>query len=183
MTRLVHLGVLLVCILALPQAAWPQASAGLAVGVIDMQRILRESIAVTQLSEEVEAMRKTYRDKLEAGEKVIREADVSLARERDELDAQAYAQRRRSLELDATTLQRDFQERMRDLDKLFRQSMAQIQQNLTRIAQEVATEHSLDLVLAKATVVLVKPDLEVTDEVLQRLNQQLPKVILPEEAN
>ncbi|HMB75056.1 MAG TPA: OmpH family outer membrane protein [Kiloniellaceae bacterium] len=171
------------CLVAWSGHGAAQTENGLAVGVIDMQRVLRESVAVTRLSERVETMRRTYRDELEAGEKVIREADVSLARERDELDSQTYAQRRRSLELDATTLQREFQERMRDLDKLFRQSMAQVQQNLTRIAQEIATEHGLDLVLAKATVVLVKPEFEFTDEVLQRLNEQMPEILLPEETN
>lgn len=160
--------------------AFAQSDDTLSIGVIDMQRVLRESVAVTRLSEQVEAKRRVYRDELEAGEKVIREADVSLARERGELDEQTYAQRRRSLELDATTLQREFQERMRELDKIFRQSMAQIQQRLTRIAQEAATEHELDLVLAKATVVLVKPDLEITEEVLRQLNGELPEVVLPE---
>jgi outer membrane protein len=169
------------CLLMLPGPVLSQSAEGLAVGVIDMQRVLRESVAVTRLSEEVEELRRTYRDELEAGEKVIREADVSLAREREELDAQSYAQRRRSLELDATTLQREFQERMRDLDKVFRQSMAQIQQHLTRIAQEIATDHGLDLVLAKATVVLVKPEFEFTDDVLLRLNSEMPQVVLPTE--
>ena len=183
MTKRTALAALALCFFLLPGPVLSQTGGGLAIGVIDMQRVLRESVAVTRLSERVEAMRKTYRDEQEAGEKVIRDADVALARERDELDAQTYAQRRRSLELDATTLQRDFQERMRDLDKLFRQSMAQIQQSLTRIAQEIATEHGLDLVLAKATLVLVKPDLEFTDEVLQRLNSQLPEVVLPGESN
>jgi len=108
---------------------------------------------------------------------------VSLARERADLDPAVYAQRRRSLELEATTLQREFQERMRALDKVFRQSMAQIQQLLTLIAQEIAAERGLDLVLAKATVVLVKPELEFTEDALRRLNSQLPEVVLPDIKN
>jgi outer membrane protein len=163
---------------SLRQAA-AQDAGNVAIGVVDMQRVLRESIAVTRLSEQLEAMRKGYRSELEEGEEVIREADVSLARERAGLDSEIYAQRRRKLELEATTLQREFQERMRGLDKVFRQSMAQIQQLLTLIAREIATERGLDLVLAKATVVLVKPELEFTEDALQRLNSQLPEVVLP----
>jgi Skp family chaperone for outer membrane proteins len=58
--------------------------------------------------------------------------------------------------------------------------MAQIQQQLTLVTQEIAAERKLDIVLAKATIVLVRPELELTDAALALLNQRLPRVQLPE---
>ena len=131
------------------------------------------------LSENVEAVRSDHQVALRDGEREIREADRNLAIERTQLNPSVYAQKRRALELQATTLQRSYREKMRAVDTTFRQGLAQIQQQLTLITQEIAAERGLDLVLAKATVVLVRPDLEITDDALLRLNERLPEVRLP----
>ena len=129
--------------------------------------------------DELEGLRIQHQSELREGERHIREADRSLALERANLEPSDYAQKRRELELQATTLQREFQQKMRAADATFRQGMAQIQEQLTLVAQEIAAERKLDIVLAKATIVLVRPELEITDAALARLNQRMPRVRLP----
>ena len=146
------------------------------IGVIDMQRILRESIAVQALSSQIEALRDAYQAELREQEEKFREDDRELSRLRATFTPEFYGQRRSELEKRAAELQRNFQERKKELDKLFGQGMAQVQQVLIRVSQEIATEKGLDLLLAKSTVVLVKPDLEITEEALARLNSNLPQV-------
>ncbi len=149
------------------------------VGVIDLQQILRESVAVKKLSREVETLRARYQDDLDREEAAFREADLQLARERSELSPEVFDQRRRELESKAAALQRDFQVRKKQLDQIFGKGMAQIQQVLLQVSQDIAAERGLDLLFAKATVVLVKPDLEITNEALARLNAQISEVEIP----
>ncbi len=162
-----------------PLAAAAQETRIPQVGVIDLQRILRESSAVKKLSREVETLRARYQDDLVREEAAFREADHQLARVRSELSPEVYDQRRRELESKAAALQRDFQERKKQLDQIFGKGMSQIQQVLLQVSQEIAAERGLDLLFAKATVVLVKPDLEITNEALARLNAQLAEVEIP----
>ncbi len=150
------------------------------IGVVDIQRILRESKALTQLSKRVEEIRTRYQRELNAGEREIREADRALALERPETDPSTYAERRKALELRATTLQRDYQEKMRAVDTIYRQGLAQIQHQLSLIIQEISEERDLDFVLGRATVLIVAADAEFTDEALSRLNTRLPRVPLPD---
>ena len=56
--------------------------------------------------------------------------------------------------------------------------MSQLQKELVEIVTEIAQERSADLVLTKSQVVLVKPELEITDQALERLNEKLPSVSL-----
>lgn len=172
---------LLVVVLGLgaPLVASAQQSPGPKVGVIDLQRILRESLAVKKLSEEVESLRAGYQSDLDVAESEFRAADLQLARDRPNLSPEEFAERRRELEVRAATLQRDFQDRKKELDQLFGRGMAQIQQALLKISQEIAVERELDLLFAKATVVLVKPNLEITGEALARLNAEISAVDLP----
>ena len=54
--------------------------------------------------------------------------------------------------------------------------MAEVRQALIEVAKEMATDKNIDLILLKATVVIASRELDITDEVLQRLNEKLPKV-------
>ena len=163
-----------------PGQAHSQDAPALVVGVIDMQRILRESIAVQSLSAAVETRRDAYQEELREKEEAFRSADLELARQRSEFTPERFAQKRRELEQRASQLQRDFAERKKELDQLFGRGMAQVQQTLVQVSQEIATERGLDILLAKSTVVLVKPSLEITNEALARLNENLPDVALPD---
>jgi len=51
------------------------------------------------------------------------------------------------------------------------------------VAAEIANENGLDLVLSKATVVIVKPEFEFTAEALKRLNARLPEAPAPDAQN
>lgn len=161
-------------------SAWSQQDGALRIAVIDTQRILREAASVVDLSRRVEALRQGFSAELQAREAEFRESDLALARERSDLSAETYAKKRRELEQRATDLQRQFDERRKNLDRIFRQGMGRIQETVAEISREIAEERNLDLLLAKVTIVLVRPSLEVTDEAIKRLNQRLPKVDLPE---
>jgi outer membrane protein len=173
----------LVCLAALGPA--PARAAGSpaspAFAIIDVQKILRESTAVRQLSQQIQKSRDDYQAELKGKEQELRTADQELSRQRTILTAEVFAQKRKDLEARVASLQRDVQERKRNLDQTFASGMSQVQAVLAQIAKEIAEERGLDLILSKATVVIVKPAFEVTGEALKRLNERLPtvKVALP----
>jgi Skp family chaperone for outer membrane proteins len=61
--------------------------------------------------------------------------------------------------------------------------MTKVRNELTKIAKEIAEERGLDLILSKATVVIVMPKFEITNEAVNRLNARLPEVPLAQELN
>ena len=142
--------------------------------IIDVQKVLRESTAVSALSREIEEQKVQYQEELREQERALRDADQELTRQRSILSPEAYAKKRGELEQRVATLQREARNRKRGLDKVFTQGMIKVQAELTRVAKEIAEERGLDLVLSKATVVLVKPKFELTQEAVRRLNDRLP---------
>lgn len=144
--------------------------------IIDVQKILRESTAVQGLTARIESERQAYQSELSKKEEAVRNADQELARQRSILTAEAYAAKRRELEQQMAGLQREVRERKRALDQAFGQGMNKIQAELAKVAADIADENGLDLVLSKATVVIVKPEFEFTVEALERLNARLPDV-------
>ena len=159
--------------------AWGQDDPGLVIAVMDMQMILRESTAVQAIEEQLDRQRAAHQAALKKKEVEVRRADKELARQRAILSSEAFAQKRLELEQQVSALQQDIQRRKRQLDQLFGQGMREVQKVLIDVAQEIAAERGADLVLSKATVVLVRPELDISQEALERLNAALPTITLP----
>lgn len=170
----------LLAVLAAPAPLRAQLDRAPITGVIDIQGVLRASTAVQSLSREVEAQRERLQAEMQDREAALRAADVDLAQRRASLTPEAYAKERSSLESEGVALQREAQEERRRLDQRFSQGMAQVQQVLLQISQDIARENDLDLMLAKSTVIIVRPEFDFTDEALQRLNTHLKEVPLPQ---
>ncbi|MCH8997967.1 MAG: OmpH family outer membrane protein [Proteobacteria bacterium] len=151
--------------------------------IIDVQGVLRESTAVKSLSRDIEERRSQYQGELRKKEEALRKADRELSRQRSILSPEAYAQKRGELERKVATLQRAARKRKRGLEQIFASGMSKVQNELTKIAKEIAEERGLDLILSKATVVIVKPKFEITQEAVKRLNTRLPEVPLAQELN
>lgn len=153
------------------------------IGVIDIQGVLRASTAVQALSRDIEALRDRTQAEIQDREAALRAADIDLAERRASLTAEAYAEAREKLETEGVEIQRLLQEERRRLDQRFSLGMAEVQQVLLRIAQDIARENNLDLVLSKSIVIIVRPEFDFTDEALQRLNAELKEVPLPPTQN
>ncbi len=168
-----------------PALAQAQSEAGkpAIIGVLDTQKVLRDSIAMRSLSQQIEERRNSFQEELRQQEDALRSADQELARQRSILSAEAFAEKRSQLEQQVSSLQRQVQTRRKELDRVYGQAVKQVQGALVSIAQKIASERELDLVLPKTAVVLVRNDMEITDEVVRRLNETLTEVTVPSVQN
>jgi Skp family chaperone for outer membrane proteins len=159
---------------AVPAPLRAQELAPPVLAIIDVQTVRRLSTAVKALSKRVAEQKVQHQDELREQERALREADRELLRQRSILSPEAYAKKRSELEQRVATQQREARNRKRGLDKIFAQGMARVQTELAEVAKEIAEERGLDLILSKATVVLVRSEFELTQEAVRRLNARLP---------
>jgi len=171
---LLAVGSILVFWTAVPTPPRAQELAPPVLAIIDVQTVRRLSTAVKGLSKRVAEQKVQYQEELREQERSLREADQELLRQRSILSSEAYAVKRNELEQRVATLRREAQNRKRGLDKIFAQGLARVQAELAEVAKEIAEERGLDLILSKATVVLVRAEFELTQEAVRRLNARLP---------
>ena len=168
------LGCLLLGSLGLPVQAQDKAPVNIV--VIDTQQIYREATAVKGLQDHINKQRSAYQGEIRKKEEDLRTEGQELERQRALLTAERFAEKRRELEEKVATLQREVQLRKRGLEKLFAEGMNNVRRVLVEISQVIAKAREADLVIEKSAVVLVKPDLEITREVLAGLNEKLPAI-------
>ena len=146
------------------------------IGIVDVEKILRDSKASQSIRPTINEMRKDFQKQVSEHEQKLRRAEQELNRQRAILAPEAFAKKRRTFSEQARKAQTRVQERRRDLDKAFNDTKNKILQNLIIVAQELATEKKLNVLLEKRKVFISAKKLDLTSDIIKRLNKRLPKV-------
>jgi outer membrane protein len=146
--------------------------------VIDYQRVLRDAAAARSIREQIEARRKTYQEEISKEEQRLHEIDKEFAKQRSVLSPEDFAEKRREFEQDVAEVQRKVQERRRELDRLSAAALNEVKQALIAIVTSIAEERGFNLVLPSSEVLFFARSLDLTEEVLAKLDARLPQVQL-----
>ncbi len=147
--------------------------------IVDYQRILHDAKAAQSIREQIEARRKAYLDQLSKEEQRLHVQDVELARQRGILSPEVFAAKRQAFEEQVQTAQHLAQETQRELEVASQTALGTVRQAVVEIIDALADERGFNLVLPSSAVLLFSPRIDLTDKVLQRLDQKLPAVTVP----
>lgn len=150
--------------------------AGTMIVVVDVQQLLRESTAGGSIRTQADRQRVLLQQEVQQQENSIRAQQTTLAREQPNLSAEQFNQRRRAIEQRIGELERQVQEKRRQLDQSFGEAMNQFQRSMSDIIGEIVQEKQYLIVLNREAVVGFSTVLDITPEVMRRLNQRLPQV-------
>jgi outer membrane protein len=157
-------------------AASAQKLPSASIAVIDIQKILRDSLAAKSVRPQAKKMRTGFQNDVRRQQEELRKAEQALAQQRSILSPESYAKKRRDFETRARQAQRQVQARKRQLEGAFNTAMEKVRRSLIIVAQELAKERKVNIVLPKSVVLLSITGLDITDQALKRLNKRLPSV-------
>lgn len=146
------------------------------VAVLDVQRILIDALAVKNIREQITKYGTKFEEEIEKERKEIRTANQELARQRTILSPEAFAEKRRKFEQRVVEVQRLVQQRQRELDKSRNEAMIVVNKAYTGIISKIANERNLAVILRKNQTAYAVTSLDLTKEVLSRLDKKLPTV-------
>ncbi len=155
---------------------------GIKVAVININYILRNGLAFKSIREQIGKYREVFQGEIQKEEESLRNANQELARQRSLLSADAFTEKRREFEKRVVGVQRLVQQRKVNLDRSQSDAMGQIQKVLNEIVTNMAKEQDISLILRQDNTVLAASALQITKQVLERLDAQIPtiKVAQPE---
>jgi Skp family chaperone for outer membrane proteins len=159
-------------------ASVPDTGDTVAIAVVDLVVIRRDAAAARSMAQQLESYVVDYQRDIEADEAALRDAQQQLESRQETLSAGAYAQERRRWELDVAQAQQRFQERRRALDQARAAAWQTVDQTLVRLIRDIAAERKLKVVLHREQTVYAASALDITEEVLRRLDRTLPTVQL-----
>ena len=144
--------------------------------VVDFRGVLAKSEAARNIRSAVDEKRRELRKYFLEVENSLRDEQKDLSKKRSIVTAEAFEQRARNLKEKAQSAQKLAQTSNQKLKKSFDQAMDKVQKELLRIVAEVAEESGVGVVLFRSAIVIAVKKLDISKEVLQRLNKKLPEV-------
>jgi Skp family chaperone for outer membrane proteins len=148
--------------------------------VLDVQVILRDAVAVKDIREQITKYGNKFEEEIEKERNAIRDANQELARQRTILSPEAFAEKRQQFEQRVVDVQKLVQQRQQELDRSRNDAMNKVNDVYMKIVSEIAAERNLALIVRKDQTVFSTPALDVTKELLARIDKQLPKVKVDE---
>jgi len=160
------------------RAARPLPPKGATIVVIDISVVARDSVAARAMRSQVDRQQAALRTEDEKTDKDLRAAEQELVQQRTILAPDAFNQRRRDFERRVTEAQQASQNKRRDLEEAFGAAQRRIETAVNEIVIEIAKENDYKVVVPRAVVVASHDAVDITDEVLQRLNRKVPSISL-----
>ena len=177
--RLLLGAVLVAMFLSVPaQGVLAQTSKDIGILVVDMQRIQRDSSAAISVREQTAAMRTNLEKTIAERAREISSEEAELAELRQRLTTDEFRARVRSFE-EKVFANRDFAQRESSkLQSLLAQASTRLRREIAPILAQLLREREAQLMLDSSQVILNAETLDVTDEVIQRLDEAMPTMIL-----
>ena len=156
---------------------------GTKVAVVDRNLITRDSSAAKWMRSVIDSKYQQYQAEIKNAQNALASARDDLKRQSPNLDVGSIRKRRAEIRQQANELSRVLQARKSELDQMLNKGMAQIDNVLNEILKTLARERGIKMIMnatkSQRIVLFIDKNLILTEEALKRLNQSLPKVVLP----
>jgi Skp family chaperone for outer membrane proteins len=156
-----------------PPAPLPAAQ-NLTVMVVDYQALLQNSKAAKMVRSQIEQKRGEYTKEISHQEELLRTERDSLQRQQASLSPESLNQKGRDFQQKVNDLERSVQSKRQALEKSNGDALQKIQEEMLKIIADIAKQRKANLVFQRTDLVLFDQAFDVTDEVLQKLDEQMP---------
>lgn len=148
----------------------------LRIAVVDIQALLKDSKAAVSIEKQVSGMRTSFQAEVEKAEKDLRTKEQSILAEREKLSEADLKTKVEGFQKDVAAGQKKIQDRKAALDKSVSDALNKLRGEIVKVVADIGEKQNLDLVLARTDVVIVDKSLDITADVLKRIDTTLPDV-------
>src|ERR1700686_2692646 len=157
-----------------PPAPAPAGQPPLTIMVVDVQALLQNSKSAKMVRQQIEQKRAEYAKEISQQEETLRQERDALQRQQSSLSADALNQKGREFQAKVNELDRNVQSKRQALERSNAEALEKIQEVMLKIITDIAKDRKANLVFQRSELVLFDQGFDVTDEVLQKLDEQLP---------
>ena len=143
------------------------------IAVLNMLSIRRNALVILDINKQISEGQKIVREGIKKEENTLRIANQDLAKKRPVLSPEAYTLERKKFEQNVIKVQRLVQKRKQDLNKAKISALGKVEKTINQIITEIAKERGYLIILGSDQTILSSKKLDITAEVLKRLNKVL----------
>lgn len=162
----------------LVSAGSPQDTPPLKIGILDIDKVLHESLVGKFIQTQVDQKRAELQKEIEGHEANLREDEKQLRelQSKEGTPPEELRKKQETFEGKVDGIQKSFGIKSKALEEVFSAARAEVIQTIMKLVSEIADERQITLVIPKNVVMFRDEAYEFTNELMTRLNKRLPTV-------
>jgi len=169
-----------------PSSASPPPSTALKPGVpapvivvVDLQAVVQQTKAGQGIKQQHDKFLQSYETEIRTTRKELSDEEAELSRQKNTLSMPDWQKRAQAFDQRLSSFNQKFNKITQAVDKSYIAAMNELGRSITRVTSDVATEIGANLVLPKTQVILHDPLMDMTKNVIDRMDEKYPSVAFP----
>lgn len=160
-------------------AAASTGSAVRSIAVLDLELVVQKSDAGKGIGAALKAKEDALQKEADSYKKSLREKEQKLLKDRKGgVDEKTFDAEKKVFEDEIRKSQKSIMDKSTALEKTKLQALRDINEQIAKITADIADERKLQIVVDRKFVVIAEKELDITEEVLSRLNKAVKSIPL-----
>jgi outer membrane protein len=146
------------------------------VGILDVEKIVKESLAMRDIQSKISKKQDEYQKEVSTKQKTLEAEQKKIEGKRSVLSAEAFEKETAAFEKKVDDLKTYVDRKQNSLKKASLESMGKVNDKIKDIIADLSKENDFDVIVPASQTLFYKDSLDVSEEVLKRLNKKITKV-------
>ena len=146
------------------------------IAIVDLNLILSDSKAAKDATKQFETIQKNTEEEIIESDKTMLEERNKLIEQQSVIAPEAFELKATDYEKKLQNYQVEKQNKLRNLEGVLQKARNEILENVKPILDELSKEFGVTVILEKNSVLLSATNMDLTDNVIKKLNKELPKI-------
>jgi outer membrane protein len=142
------------------------------IALVDIGGVLRAADANNRVRELLDGQRAKFQEEFRAIEVDLQQSERDLLAKRELMAKDEYDELVTEFQARVSSVQKEIQYKRQSIDNAYQKALSNIRRLAMEVITKIASEREIDLVLKRDVSVIFLPHLNISDEVLTRLNER-----------
>ncbi|MDC1118299.1 OmpH family outer membrane protein [Alphaproteobacteria bacterium] len=142
------------------------------IALVDISGVLRAADANNRVRELLDGQRAKFQEEFGAIEVDLQQSERDLLAKRELMAKDEYDKLVTEFQARVSSVQKEIQYKRQSIDNAYQKALSNIRRLAMEVITKIASEREIDLVLKRDASVIFLPHLNISDDVLTRLNER-----------
>jgi outer membrane protein len=142
------------------------------IALVDIGGVLRAADANNRVRELLDGQRAKFQEEFRAIEVGLQQSERDLLAKRELMAKEEYDKLVTEFQARVSSVQKEIQYKRQSIDNAYQKALSDIRGLAIEVITKIASEREIDLILKRDASVIFLPHLNISDEVLTRLNKR-----------
>jgi len=142
------------------------------IALVDLDGVLRAADANNRVRELLDGQRAKFQEEFRAIEVNLQQSERDLLAKRELMTKDEYDKLVAAFQVRVSSVQKEIQYKRQSIDNAYQKALSDIRKLAIEVITKIASEREIDLILNRDSSVIFLPHLNISDEVLSRLNER-----------